>query len=196
MSTTSSQPGARHGQPLPPGRAFLVLIAIVVVLAGFLGLFALLHIMAVFAGSFFLFAWVGVEKAAPEAFVGSILGAIAGIANASLLHPDLATTFGFDPGIAAIAGPGLLMVALYMLLIHKLPTLFNSTYMLFATLGAIPMLSGREVFASMMEGVIVGAAYFGGLFLLFRKVGGRRSVDAAASALSDSAETLAAGSGP
>lgn len=101
-------------------------------------------------GSLFLFAWTTVEKAAPKAFIASAIGAVGGIANAALFHANLATAFAIDLNLAAIAGLGLFMLALYMLLIHKASVLCNSSYMLFLTVGTILQLSDAETIVSVV----------------------------------------------
>ena len=190
MNTSSSGQPTEHSQPLAPGRGFLVMMALVVLLAGFIGLTVVLHIMAIFAGSFFLFFWLGVEKAAPAAFIPTLVGALGGIANGSLLHASLATALGVNPALAALVGLGVLMLAVYMLLIHKVPMLFNQAYMLFVTMAAIPLLSDTAIFVSMVECVFLSAAYFGGIFWIFRRIGARRDLNAAAEAIAPDVQIL------
>jgi hypothetical protein len=153
-------------------------MAIVVLLAGYISLAYLLHIESIFAGSLFLFFWVGVEKAAPAAFVATLVGAIGGIANASLLHASVATALAIDPSLAALAGLGVLMLAVYMLLIHKARWLFNQSYMLFVAVGAIPQLSDAGISVSMVEGVSLSAAYFGSIVWILHHIGTRRPAEA------------------
>jgi hypothetical protein len=183
MNGAPSNPTSDIGQPLPPGRAFLVLLAVVALLAGYVALAYLLQIAAIFAGSLFLFFWVGVEKAAPAAFMATLVGAIGGVANGILLHASVAAVFGVNPGVAALVGVGLLFLAVYMVLIHKGQILFNQSYMLFVTVAAIPMLSNRQIFVSMIEGIFLSAAYFGVIFWILRRIGARRELNSAAEAL-------------
>lgn len=188
MKSSSSGQLSESGTRLAPARAFLVLMAIVVLLAGYIGLAYLLHVAAIFAGSLFLFFWVGVEKAAQAAFIATLVGAIGGIANASLFHASLATAFAIDPGLAALAGLGLVMLAVYMVLIHKASVLFNQSYLLFVTVGAIPQLSDAGIFVSMVEGVLLSAVYFGGIAWILRRIGARRDLNAAAAAIATDSE--------
>ena len=186
-SAPSSQPSA-SAQAMAPGPAFLVLIAIIVALAGYIGLAVLLHIEAVFAGSLFLFFWTGAEKAAPAAFIPTLVGALGGIANASLFHAGVVSAFAMDPGWAALAGLAVLIVVLYLLLIQKVSVLCNQSYMLFVTVGAIPLLPDTKIFVSMVEAVFLSAAYFGIIVWALNYIGARRAVKAAGEALSADVE--------
>jgi hypothetical protein len=181
-SAPASQP-SEGDQALPPGRAFLVLIAIIVALAAYIGLAVLLHIAAIFAGSLFLFFWTGVEKTAPAAFVPTLVGALGGIANAALFHPSVASSFGLDPTWAAIAGLIVIVLALYLLLMKTMSVLFNQAYMLFITVAAIPLLPDVKIFASMVEAVFLSAAFFGCIVWILRHIGARRAVNTAAQAI-------------
>lgn len=183
MNNSSSGGSSENGQPLPPGRALLVPLAIVVLLAGFVALGYALHIEAIFAGSLFVFFWIGIERADSAKFIAVLTGAIGGIANGSLLHQDVAAALGIDPGLSALAGLGLIMFAVYMLLIQKATTLFNHSYMLFLTVAAIPQLGHADLFVSMFQGAFISAAYFGVIFWALRRFSPRRDVDAAADAI-------------
>jgi hypothetical protein len=182
MSSPPSGPPSGAGQPLAPGPAFLVLVAIVVALAGYIGLAVLLHIDAIFAGSLFLFFWSGVEKAAPTAYIPTLVGALGGVANASLFHPGVVSAFAIDPGWAALAGLFILIVALYLLLIQQVSVLCNQSYMLFVTVGAIPLLPDTKIFVSMVEAIFLSAVYFGLIVWALNHIGARRAVKAAAAA--------------
>ncbi len=175
---------------MPPGRAFLTLIAIIVALAGYIGLAVLLHIAAIFAGSLFLFFWTGVEKAAPAAFVPTLVGALGGIANAALFHPAVASSFAIDPTWAAIAGLVVLVLVLYLLLMQKASVLCNQAYMLFITVAAIPLLPDLKIFTSMVESVFLSAAFFGCIVWILRHIGARRAVNTAAEAIGADIPTL------
>ena len=179
-----SQAKPSHGHaPLSPLRALWVLIALVVILAGYLLLAYALHVAAVFAGSFFLFFWLGVEKATPATFPATLVGALGGIANAALFHAGVASALALDPGLAALGGLVLLLAALYMLLTLKGALLFNQSYMLFLTVAAIPQLATVELFEGMVEGVLLSAIYFGSVFALLRFIGSRRRLNAGAAAM-------------
>src|SRR3990167_8555616 len=104
---------------LAPRLAIWVLLAIVLVLAGYVGLAHLLRIDTLFAGAFFIFFWVGVEKAAAKAFLPALIGAAGGIINSGMLHPQLATAAWIDPGLTALVGLAVLLLAIYLLLIQK-----------------------------------------------------------------------------
>jgi hypothetical protein len=183
MSSAAATQPPENAEALPPGRAFLVLIAIIVALAAYIGLAVLLHIEAVFAGSLFLFFWTGVEKAAPAAFVPTLVGALGGIANAGLFHPAVASSLAIDPTMAVIAGLVVLVLALYLLLMQKLSVLCNQSYMLFVTVGAIPLLPDLKIFVSMVEAVFLSAAFFGCIVWALRHFGARRAVNTAAEAI-------------
>ena len=174
MNNSSSGLPSQSGQALPPFRAFLILVGIVVLLAGYICLCYLFKIEAIFAGSLFVFFWVGVEKTAPTAFTPTIVGAVGGIANAGLLHASLMTALGINPGLAALAGLGLLMLAIFMLLIKRASVLFNHGYMLFVTVAAITQLSDTKIFISMVECVFLSAVYFGSLLWIIRRIGTER----------------------
>lgn len=149
---------------LAPGLAIGVLLGIVGVLAGYVGLSHLLRIDTLFAGAFFIFFWVGVEKAAAKTFLPTLVGAAGGIVNSGMLHPQLATAVGIDPGLTALIGLVVLLLAIYLLLIQKASILFNHAYMLFFTVGAIPMLSDMKIFQDMAASIALAAAYVGLIF--------------------------------
>jgi hypothetical protein len=173
---------------MAPGPAFLVLMAIIAALAGYIGLAVLLHIDAIFAGSLFLFFWTGVEKAAPAAYVPTLVGALGGLANASLFHPAVVSAFAIDPVWAVVAGLVVLCLVLYLLLIQRVSVLCNQSYMLFVTVGAIPLLPDTRIFVSMVEAIFLSAAYFGIIVWALNYIGARRAVRAAGEALSADVE--------
>jgi hypothetical protein len=183
MSSASATPSSTDDQALPPGRALLVLLAIVVALAGYIALAVGLHIYAIFAGSLFLFFWTGVEKAIPAAFVPTLAGALGGIANGGLFHAAVATSLSIDPTWAAYAGLAVLAIVLYLLLMQKAPVLCNQSYMLFVTVAAMPLLPDLKIFTSMVESLFLSAAYFGAIVWILRIVGARRAVNTAAEAI-------------
>ena len=183
MSSSQSHPAGQGSPALSPLRALLVLVGLVALLAGYIALCIALHLAAAFAGSLFLFFWLGVEKGAPAALAPTLVGAVGGIVNAGLLHPDIATAFGLDPGVSALSGLALLVIAVYILLIHKITVLFNQSYMLFVTVAGIPIVSGVPAFESMLQCLFLAAVYFGLIFWILRRIGRRRDLNAAARAI-------------
>lgn len=180
MSKLPSSLPSGQEQPLPPGKALLVLLAVVVLLTAFVGLAYVLHISALYAGSLFLFYWLGIEKAAPTTYVPTVAGAFGGVAHAGLLHPAQASALGLDPGLAAVAGLLLLVLAIYLLLIHKLPALINQSYMLFLTVALIPQLNSPGLVADMGLGILYGAIFCGVAAFAARTFAARRLAGSAA----------------
>ena len=157
--------------PLPPGRALLVLLALIAVLAGYLTISHLMGIVPTYAGILLLYYWFAVKGGAPDELLAAFVGALGGIGNAALLAVP-----GLDVGLSALLGLGVLTVALYCLLAGFLPWLFNQAYMLLVTVAAIPLVLGEGRFAGMAASVLVSAVYFGGLVWLLRAVGKKKAL--------------------
>lgn len=103
------------------------------------------------------------------------MGAFGGLANAGLLHPAQASALGLEPGPAAIAGLLVLLLALFLLLTHRLTILVNQSYMLFLTVALIPQLNGPRIIADMGVGIVHGAVFCGITAFALRKFAERRA---------------------
>lgn len=158
---------------MSPVKGLGVLVAVVVVIAGYIALTVALHLTEIWAGFLFLLYWSMVEEAKPERLPKSIIGAFIGTATAALMAL-LPPTIGMGPGMAVFMGVVLLLV--YALIMGWAPIAVNMATMLFLTAGTIPHVQGHADFPQMIYGIAAGIVYFGGLALVAKALGRKKAV--------------------
>ena len=158
----------------PPsvGRTWAIIAAIAVLVAAYMAMGAVLKITPLFAGYFFLLYWVGIKHAAPKEFAPTLLGALAGLALAWLLHV-VPIAFGTAGMISVIA---LVVAAIYVQIRNSLPLIINLSFMLFMTLGTVPPVAGEGDFLGMALAVLLAAGFFGGMLFLATRFGKGRQL--------------------
>lgn len=143
--------------PLSPLVGLLVLLVAVVVIAGYLILAHLLGIHSAFAGILLMFYLFAMEGGAASALPKAFIGALGGLANGALF----ATWAGLDPGLTALAGLVMVLIAVYCLLIGIAPILFNQAYMLVLTVVCVPPVLLEADFTGMLAALFLSLFYFG-----------------------------------
>lgn len=162
---------------MSPGKGLLVLLAIIVGTAALLGLFHVTGVTAPYAGFLFLLYWAGLNHAAPELYLPSLIGGLVGIALAWGLTV-LPLALGTGPGFAVALG--LLLLAIYMLVMGWLPIAINNSTMLFLTVASAAPLHNVATLAQMARGLVVGAAFAGALFFILKRLTARQGAQTAA----------------
>ena len=153
---------------LSPSKAAVVIVGLVVVVAGYLILGNLFGIAPVYAGILLVYFTFAIGRGEPGALPGAILGSLGGIVNAALFAiPSI------DPGISALIGLIVVLIALFCLLTGWLPLIFNQAYMLLLTVGTIPAILAQKQFAGMAAAVLLAAVYFGALIWMLHRLRAR-----------------------
>lgn len=165
----TEETGSGHAS-LSPLRALFVLLGAVVVISGYLALAYFLGIGSTFAGTLLVFYLFAVEGGEIRAFPKSLIGALGGLATASLFALP-----GLDADLAGLAGLTVVLVAIYCLLIGFVPILFNQAYMLFLTVVLIPAVLLEADFMDMLAAMILSGAYFGSIVWCLHTVNNRKT---------------------
>ena len=161
MTDAKDDAAAPHVR-MSPGKGLVVLAGVVVGVAAFLGIGAALKLESLFAGFLFAFYWSGVQHGNPQDLPASVLGALGGLFVAYLLHALPPLLGGGGLAIAL----GLILLAIYCLVMGWVPVLVNNSFMLFLTVGTIPVVSALNAFLDMGAAVLLAAALLGGLLLV------------------------------
>jgi hypothetical protein len=148
---------AHAAVPLSPAKGLLVLGIVVVAVAAFIGISSALSLPSVYGGFLFVFYFTGLCHAAPDKFAPAVAGAFAGLATAFLLM-YLPVAMG-NLGMALALG--LVLAAIYALIMGWVPLLVNNATMLFLTIGTIPALQQMATIAEMALSVLLAAVLIG-----------------------------------
>lgn len=165
----SGQPETDAG--LTPVRGLAMLVAVVIGIGVYVGLAAALGIAPYSAGFIFLFYFGAILKADAAEMPSALIGALGGICLAALMH-FLPASFG-NTGFAA--GLGLVLLAIYALLMGWVPILVNNAFMLFLTVLSIPAVLRDAQFVGIAAAVVLAAAYAGALLAIGGLVARRRA---------------------
>ncbi|MBC2650228.1 hypothetical protein H7F50_00360 [Novosphingobium flavum] len=157
---------------LTPKQGLLMLGGVIVAVAGLVAIGMILKLTALYGGFLFVLYWTGLGRAAPDQFWPALLGAQGGIALA-WSFTGLPALLGPVPGMAVALA--LVLLAVYLLLLHRARWVVNHAMMLFLTVGAIPALMDGATLSQMSRAVVVTAAYVGALVLAGRRLAGRRA---------------------
>jgi len=133
------------------GIVLLVVISWIIVGGVALGLSSL------YAGFLFLWYWGEVEGAEMDRFFTSLCGAVCGIGLAWMLKlaPDALGSIGIAISL------GILLIAVYIHILKRLPFALNSAAMLFLTVGSAPAIFSQSDFGEVMASLGAGAVFFG-----------------------------------
>ena len=178
------------GAPVAPMKALGILAAVVVVIAGFLGLMAAVGNHEAWAGFLFLLYWSMAEGMKLEALPKSVVGALVGIGIASLLFllpQTLGATIG---GLTFLA---VVLVLVYLQIRNSLPIAVNMATMIFLTVGTIPHLQSHASFIDSLAALLLGTAYFGGLAFAMSFIGRRTGAPPKAAPIDSAARSVTAG---
>ncbi|AGH48802.1 hypothetical protein G432_05375 [Sphingomonas sp. MM-1] len=148
---------------MSPVKGLLILLAVIVVLAGYIAAVAALHLSEAWAGFLFLLYWSMVEQARVDRLAKSIIGAFVGAGTAAMmaLLPPL---MGAGPGMALFLAVVLLLV--YAIIMGWAPIAVNMATMIFLTVGTVPHVQANADFLQIFYGIAAGIVYFGGLALI------------------------------
>lgn len=172
----AGQPAAQT--PPTPAKGLLILLAVVVLVAAYLGIVHAAGNEAAYAGFAFLLYWAGIDHMNLQRFVPVLVGSLFGLGVAYALHAA-PVAFG-TAGMAAVLV--LVLAMIYCQVMGWLPTLINMATMLFLTIGTIPALAAESKFDHMAIAVLLSAAFFGGLVLIGSKFGSAKAEPAAGTA--------------
>lgn len=152
------------GVKLMPKQAAVILLVLVLVLAAYLYLAHMLGLAALFTGNLVLFYWAGIEHFRLEALPGVLAGSLGGILNGALfaLLPPV-----MGEGPAALVAVLVLLGAIYLLLLRRLPLLFNNAYMLQLNVALIPPVLTEGRWTQMSAAVLFSGAFWGGLVFAY-----------------------------
>ena len=172
MATASDQ--VIHETPaaagMTPIKGLIVLAGVVVAVAALIGIATALQLSALYAGFLFALYWTGVCHTAMDKFLPTLVGSLGGLALAYALTA-LPLQLGATLGMALALG--LVLLAIYALIMGWVPMLVNYAFMLFLTVGSIPELHGEATLGAMAWAVIVAAVYLWVLVTLGKKLASR-----------------------
>ena len=174
---TGNRQDAAQAAGLTPLKGAGVLLAVVIAVAGLIGIAMALKLTALYAGFLFVLYWSGLCHAKLEEFAPALIGSLGGLAMAYGLH-ELPLALGENAGLGLALG--LILLAIYALIMGWARILVNNAFMLFLTVGTIPVLTSEVVHGDAALAVLVLAAYVGALVLIGKKLASRSAVEAAA----------------
>lgn len=156
-------------------QAGVILAGLLLLLAIYIAAGSALGLGALFAGNLFLFYWAGINELSLPALPAAVVGSLAGIANGALFA-ILPPLVGTVPAVAI--GLLVLIAAIYILILRRLPLVFNNAYMLQINVVLIPPVLSEGKFIGMAIAVAFSAAFWGGLVLAGELVRRRRGAAA------------------
>lgn len=172
MSTPTSEEQA------PPSllNGFFILLIVVAAVVGWIAIGASLHLSSFYASFLFVWYWSTVEKLDFKKFVPSMIGAMLGIACAWSLHA-LPAALGTNGIILAIA---IILAALYLVIIDRLPFAFNPALTLYLTVVAAPALLETSDFRELALATLLAGGFFGIVIFALMFIASKLSPPAAA----------------
>lgn len=160
MQSKSSRDGPSSGKQatrMTHGQAIALIMAITVGVCIYIIPLGLFGIKEFWCGILFLLYWSNFEHMDNKRFIPSLVGALVGLGMAYLfatLPALLGPAMGW--GIAL----GVVVVAVYLLLMGWLSLFVNMATMLFLTVAGTPEMLGNADFPGAAIALVVGAAYF------------------------------------
>lgn len=143
------------------GRTFAILLAVIVVVAGYIALAHSLGITEYWVGFLFLLVWTMVEGSKVDRLANVILGAVAGMAIAfSAIWT--APWLGSSAGLVQLAA---VLLAVFLLIRQAAGLVVNVAMMVFLTVMTIPHIAAGATPAALYLGLAIGVVFFGGLAL-------------------------------
>ncbi len=172
-----NQPAHSDKPPAPPlGIALMIWAGVIAALAGFIALGTWLGLVPLYGGFTLLWYWANVHKLNFALAPATVIGAVAGTANAWLLQ--WATVNG-NVGLI-VAALAILAFVLLLTILERAQIFANASYMLFVTVACAPLLQKGEDFTALVESILLGAVYFGALvWIAMRVFGGSKAEQAA-----------------
>lgn len=138
---------------LTPLKGLGMLLAVVVVIAGFLVLAHQLQIKEFYAGFFFVLCWSALEhnklEGLPKVLAGSLFGLALGFAMHQLGESG------------ALIFLGIILAVIYCQLMGWLPLIVNFSAMIFLTVLTVPHIQKYGDFQDIAKALALGILYFG-----------------------------------
>lgn len=162
---------------MSPVKGLLILLAVIVVIAGYIAAAIALHLSEPWAGFLFLLYWSMAEQAKLDRIAPSAIGAFVGMGTAAMMAL-LPPAIGMGPGMAIFMA--VVLVLVYAIIMGWAPIAVNMATMLFLTVGTIPHVQAHADFGQVFLGIIAGIVFFGGLALIAAAVARRKATPAEA----------------
>ena len=162
---TGNRQDAAQAAGLTPLKGAGVLLAVVIAVAGLIGIAMALKLTALYAGFLFVLYWSGLCHAKLEEFAPALIGSLGGLAMAYGLH-ELPLALGENAGLGLALG--LILLAIYALIMGWAPLLVNHAAMLFLAIGTIPALHQTATIAEMGLSALLAVALIGAALLVIR----------------------------
>lgn len=169
---------AHAANPPPPtlGIGLMIWAGVIAAIVGFIAIGYALQLVPLYAGFTLLWYWANLDKMSFALAPATLVGALGGVANAWALQ--WAAANGNVPAI--VAALVVLALVLLMTILERGRLVCNASYMLFITVCGAPLLQQGEDFAAVVETLLVGALYFGGLVWLAMRIFAGSKVEEAA----------------
>lgn len=145
------------------GKAALITLAVVVVIAAYLALAMWLGVVEYWAGFLFLTQWGLMEQCKVDRLPQSICGAVVGTLIA-FTPSQLPLLLGTTPGLIVMLA--IMLWAIYAMIIGWLPLFVNAAAMVFLTVVTIPEIVKGATPLGILEGLAAGVIFFGGIGLI------------------------------
>lgn len=169
QGATTQASGDQGAAPMTPLKGLLVLLAVIVVIGAFVSLCISLGIDQFWAAFIFLLSWASVEHAALDKLLPCAVGALGGLALA-WSHQLLPGWLGESQGMLVFFG--LILIAVYLIIMSWLPVLINFAFMLFLTVGTVPAVqqTADTTFPGAFKALALGIVFFGALVWVGNRV--------------------------
>lgn len=143
----------------PPGygAGIVILLVVVIGIVGWIAIGSAISLTSFYASFLFLWYWATVDKLDIRKFLPSMIGALIGIALAWGVYA-LPAQLGEVPG--TILALCLILLALYVVIIERVPFAFNPALTLYLTVVAAPALLTTSNFGELALATLLGGAFF------------------------------------
>lgn len=169
------EPPATDPAPMTPAKGFLVLMALVVVIAAFLVLSHTIGVTETWAAFLFLLYWAGIDHADFGKLPAAIVGGVMGLLMVYLMQ-QAPLWLGTTTGGAVLLGAVLLLV--YCQIMGWLPIAVNMMTMLYLTVGSAPVIQAAFQLPGTLAALALSVTYFAGLVWVGSQVQKMRSAKA------------------
>lgn len=148
-----------------PGKGVAIVVAIAVFVIIYLALAHFLGVSEFWVGFLWLFYWAGIEGMNFSRLIDSVLGAVIGISAGLALHtlPGLLDEMTGVEHAGMVTALVLVVFLVYASVMGWLKLWVNNATMLFLTVVTISHIQASGSFLHMYAGLLLGAAFFGGL---------------------------------
>lgn len=154
----SAENEAAEAEPPSLTAGFFILLIVIVGIVSWIFLGSAVKVTSFYASFLFLWYWAVVDKLDFKKFIPSMVGALLGIAFAwgpHMLPHYLGVTNGIILGIALIA------LAVYLVIVERLPFAFNPALTLYLTVMAAPVILETSDFRELALATLLGGGFFG-----------------------------------